>query len=174
MSEYKTLKAEYKTLKLRLVELNTLAERARHAWYKTGTDDKKERKETDEAEKNSRDMSKRVKALAYKLTVLEHKEVGTSLNKLFREYGITTVTIKKLLKENSVAYLRPTMVQWLPIGTAPKDDTDVLLFCNGDILIGSFAAGMWWVQQTSYKKHDPTHWMPLPKPPVLEEGKNEQ
>lgn len=199
MSEYKTLKAEYKNLKLRLVELNTLAERARHAWYKTGTDDKKERKETDEAEKNSRDMSKRVKALAYKLAVLEHKELGTSLNKLFKEYGITTVTIKKLLKEHRVAYLRPTMVQWLPIGTAPwlepiiatwknSEGTPVVcMLCkhvihtgvdsplsetlNLERLVHYWSIDMGGEEQLEV---NPTHWMPMPKPPVFEEGKNEQ
>jgi hypothetical protein len=49
--------------------------------------------------------------------------------------------------------------------TAPKDDTDVLVLCGDDILVGSFCGTMWWIEQTSYEKRDPTHWMPLPEPP---------
>jgi hypothetical protein len=55
------------------------------------------------------------------------------------------------------------------IETAPKDDTDVLIFCDdGGILIGCFAGGMWWIEQTYYEKRQPTHWMPLPAPPKME------
>jgi len=52
---------------------------------------------------------------------------------------------------------------WQPIETAPEDDTDVLVLCeDGGILIGSFADGMWWIEQTHYEKREPTYWMPLP------------
>ena len=54
---------------------------------------------------------------------------------------------------------------WQPMETAPKDDTDVLVLCGDDILVGSFCGTMWWIEQTSYEKRDPTHWMPLPEPP---------
>jgi hypothetical protein len=64
------------------------------------------------------------------------------------------------------------MTEWQLIETAPKDDTDVLVFCNGDILIGSFACGMWWISQISYERHNPTHWMPMPEPPALGEKKD--
>jgi len=58
---------------------------------------------------------------------------------------------------------------WQPIETAPKDDTDVLILCgDGDIVIGSFAGGMWWIEQTYYEKRKPTYWMPLPEPPKLD------
>jgi hypothetical protein len=180
MSEYETVKAEYEDLKPRLFELEALLERARHVWFRTLMDDKKERKEVDEAEINVRGMSKRIKALALKLVVLEHKELGTSLNKLSRKYDITTVTIKKLLEANGVAYLRPTLVQWLPIGTAPKDGTKFLASMAG----GDMAE----VELVSYNEdsgewrnyaYDPpnieedwmTHWMPLPMRPALGEVK---
>ena len=182
MSEYETVKAEYEDLKPRLFELEALLERARHVWFRTLMDDKKERKEVDEAEINVRGMSKRIKALALKLVVLEHKELGTSLNKLSRKYDITTVTIKKLLEANGVAYLRPTMVQWLPIGTAPKDGTKFLAsMAGGDMaeveLVSYNEASSEW---RNYAYDPPnieedwmTHWMPLPMRPALGEKKDD-
>ena len=132
-------------------------------------------------------MQKSVKAVAHKLIVLEHKELGTSMSKLFREYGISTLTIKKLLKEAGVAYLRPTLVQWLPIGTAPKNGTVVLGFAdnkdgtvflseimwckNNETIIGvtdSVVGPNQWFSLLSSGSVCPTHWMPLPEPPVLE------
>jgi hypothetical protein len=57
------------------------------------------------------------------------------------------------------------MTEWQDISTAPKDDTEVLVFCeDGGILIGCFA-GIWWIEQTYYEERKPTHWMPLPAPP---------
>ena len=46
---------------------------------------------------------------------------------------------------------------WQPIATAPRDDTDVLVLCGDDILVGSFCATMWWIEQTTYEKREPTH-----------------
>ena len=55
---------------------------------------------------------------------------------------------------------------WQPIATAPRDDTDVLVLCDhGIISIGSFAAGMWWIEQVTYEERNPTHWMPIPERP---------
>jgi len=55
---------------------------------------------------------------------------------------------------------------WQPIETAPKDDTEVLVLCgDGGIVIGCFAGGMWWIEQTYYEERKPTHWMPLPEVP---------
>ena len=55
---------------------------------------------------------------------------------------------------------------WQPIATAPRDDTDVLVLCDhGIISIGSFCGTMWWIEQTTYEKREPTHWMPIPERP---------
>ena len=55
---------------------------------------------------------------------------------------------------------------WQPVETAPRDDTEVLVLCrDGGILIGAFAGGMWWIEQTFYEKREPTHWMPIPERP---------
>lgn len=182
MSEYETLKAEYEDLNLPLLKLEMLQEQARRAWCVAGYDDKKTYKELSDADKNLRDMQKSIKALALKLVVLEHKELGTSLNKLSRKYDITTVTIKKLLEANGVAYLRPTLVQWLPIGTAPKDGTKFLALMrggNGDIEIAFHTDGEYGgFRVDSYappmiNEDWMTHWMPLPMRPALGEKKDD-
>lgn len=57
--------------------------------------------------------------------------------------------------------------RWQPIETAPKTDDDVMLFLSdGDIVIGywrddanAFDSDAGWVPR-------PTHWMPLPSPPI--------
>lgn len=55
---------------------------------------------------------------------------------------------------------------WQPIETAPKDDTDVLVHCeDGGIVIGCFAGGKWWIEQTYFEERKPSHWMPLTEPP---------
>ena len=186
MSEYEILKAEYENFKIRLSKLETLREQAIRAWADAGYHDKKTYKELSAADKNFQDMRKSVKALAYNLVALEHKEFGTPINKLSREYGMSPLTIKKLLKENGVAYLHPTLVQWLPIGTAPKNGTVVLGFADnkdGTVFLseimwckknetiigiaGNEAGPNQWFSLLLSGSVCPTHWMPLPEPPAL-------
>ena len=78
-------------------------------------------------------------------------------------------------------------MEWLPIESAPKDGTEVLLYgiwageIHGEskspvIDIGSWAGGSsdyagndWWQLSTGDAYAcwmRPTHWMPLPPPPV--------
>ena len=61
---------------------------------------------------------------------------------------------------------------WQPIGTAPKDGTEVLLKTSRT---GRIANGLWnavnsehgfWVW--AYIQAEPNHWMPLPKPPAMQ------
>lgn len=69
-------------------------------------------------------------------------------------------------------------MQWRPIETAPKE-VSVLVYGEWegeihagdgtkDILIAKFEHGEWYVEggdyYASYVKN-PTHWMPLPRPP---------
>ena len=126
METYKAVKTQYNDLQLRLLKLEILAEQKTRFWFEADCKDRKASKEMTKADKDVRDMQRSVKAVAYKLVALEHKEFGTPINKLSREHGISPLTIKKLLKENGVAYLRPTLVQWFPIGTAPKNGTKFL------------------------------------------------
>lgn len=58
-------------------------------------------------------------------------------------------------------------MKWQPIETAPKDGTDLLLWepSLGQSVIAHSVNGEWpWF----YK---PTHWMPLPDPPVTAEAR---
>jgi len=58
---------------------------------------------------------------------------------------------------------------WMTIDTAPKDDTEVLVLCkDGGIVIGCFAGGMWWIEQTRYEERKPIYWMPIPEAPRYE------
>lgn len=69
-----------------------------------------------------------------------------------------------------------TFGEWLDIETAPKDGGNVLLWCvdlvggNGRVATGSWHgiySGSWWDFHMEYTLN-PTHWMPLPDPPVIE------
>ena len=58
------------------------------------------------------------------------------------------------------------MTEWQPIETAPKDGTDVLVWCGGAMFIACMDVGRWFFDRTDHSvKPIPTHWMPLPKPP---------
>lgn len=87
----------------------------------------------------------------------------------------------------------PAFGVWLPIETAPKDDTDVLLYAaawdwSWGIQIGRFSGGQWHTAEGCVDENDPsfdadaevedefgdldcddntgpTHWMRLPSPP---------
>jgi hypothetical protein len=70
---------------------------------------------------------------------------------------------------------------WRDISTAPKDGTSVLLFSSGEMVVarwdadygfvdpeGAFVAPLSDGWDRAVKDHysDPTHWMPLPAPPI--------
>lgn len=61
-------------------------------------------------------------------------------------------------------------VKWQPIETAPKDGTRILL-CgkNGKIADSHYGQPDGWANPRCfiwpYVNANPTHWMPLPKPP---------
>lgn len=71
------------------------------------------------------------------------------------------------------------MIEWRPIETAPRDGTEILVFepAKGEygsqyIAVVSFKEQGWngpkWYE-TLNEEHtvdEPTHWMPLPKPPT--------
>jgi hypothetical protein len=182
METYKAVKTQYNDLQLRLLKLEILAEQKTRVWVEANYKDKKASKEMREADKNVYDMRRRVKEVAYKLVALEHKEFGTPINKLSREHGISPLTIKKLLKENGVAYLRPTLVQWLPISTAPKDGTRFLTSIGVGGCMPEIEIVLYNVENSEWRTYayDPpnieeswmTHWMPLPEPLALVEKKD--
>lgn len=71
------------------------------------------------------------------------------------------------------------MTQWQPIETAPRDETEILLFhadaarwpySDSGMVIGfsSTVSAVYWFQYEFDSHHihpSPTHWMPLPQPP---------
>ena len=71
----------------------------------------------------------------------------------------------------SVEYTRADLSpQWLPLDSAPRDGTWVLIWIGwiGNPRSSAFEHGSWqnlpWVANS--KDYNPTHWMPLPKPPT--------
>jgi hypothetical protein len=62
------------------------------------------------------------------------------------------------------------MTQWSSIASAPKDGTVILVWDadNEDIFIVSYyqEAGTWPWRDNQYSARRPTHWMPMPTPPV--------
>ena len=64
------------------------------------------------------------------------------------------------------------MSQWQPIDTAPKDGTHILAYQPGPFdccTVIHWYGGAWSVVVVSYYDVEwaPTHWMPLPPPPVV-------
>ena len=63
-------------------------------------------------------------------------------------------------------------MQWQPIETAPKDETEILLFCSAGPL-SDMGLCYWrddeqmtgWTWGAGNRFNNPTHWMPLPAPP---------
>lgn len=62
--------------------------------------------------------------------------------------------------------------QWMPIETAPRDGTEIIVWNQTDlhdycgVWIGKFMDGHWWLKHFGWcGAHRATHWMPLPKPP---------
>jgi len=70
------------------------------------------------------------------------------------------------------------MGEWQPIETAPRDGTEVLIFearhsFGYDYAVGKFVLrwdgdtiGGWSNRNSSSAYNHPTHWQPLPLPPV--------
>lgn len=57
---------------------------------------------------------------------------------------------------------------WQPIETAPKDGTEVVVVdFDGDRFIASSTDGKNWYD-CAYPVYCPTHWMPLPAPPMAD------
>ena len=67
------------------------------------------------------------------------------------------------------------MTEWQPIETAPKDGKNILISNDRGMFVAAFDADWdldgWWLvsdgkdHERPLRGNDPTHWMPLPKPP---------
>ena len=68
---------------------------------------------------------------------------------------------------------------WQPIETAPKDGTGILVYCQKSLTV-PVTGGYWddhpacqcWIAGGYMQKvFPPTHWMPLPAPPLPDNAK---
>lgn len=74
--------------------------------------------------------------------------------------------------------------QWQPIETAPKDGTEIILFCTPNEVThlsplvingrwrpteGFLSPGLWSISHAVGPSFKPMHWMPLPQPPQVAE-----
>lgn len=61
-------------------------------------------------------------------------------------------------------------MEWQPIETAPKDGNDMLIVTHWkDIYVGYWDLMDERFMESEYVViYEPTHWMPIPKPPVQE------
>ena len=63
------------------------------------------------------------------------------------------------------------LMQWMPIDTAPKDGSKVLIHQAGSVVIARFveSLGVWRTDDhddyAMFFECDPSHWMALPDPP---------
>lgn len=67
-------------------------------------------------------------------------------------------------------------MEWQPIDTAPNDGTHVLVYDGWPISAWwddeeRGYGGQCWRSSSTHEWLTPTHWMPLPNPPALGEGK---
>jgi hypothetical protein len=68
------------------------------------------------------------------------------------------------------------MSEWQPIETAPRDETYILGYADGEMTVVHWrdydGEGCWQLAVSGLHADDgewwPTHWMPLPKPPKTE------
>lgn len=64
---------------------------------------------------------------------------------------------------------------WQPSDTAPKDGTEILVWCGGECAIAYFMYSQsnpttcWFVNDHGVKERLVTHWQPLPAPPEVKE-----
>lgn len=69
-------------------------------------------------------------------------------------------------------------MEWKPIGTAPHDGREVLVFGNGSYAVACWNGEEWrdmgdigWAGMYGDDGNQPTHWRQLPEPPKVGVGK---
>ena len=65
--------------------------------------------------------------------------------------------------------VKPDKHGWMPIETAPRDGTNIIVYAPVDgVTASKFTLGCWQrltVVYGDFPSNDPTHWQPLPEPP---------
>jgi hypothetical protein len=79
-----------------------------------------------------------------------------------------------MIKDQNGNPVQPDANEWYPIEYAPKDSTEVLIFCDGNIAQVSWediegVEGIWITNRRVFYGRDVVHhFRPLPEPPVIE------
>jgi hypothetical protein len=172
LESYENLKKQQDNFQLELEELNELKDIVHDTWRASHYEDKKSFKKLDTIEKERIRIRGLSKNISYKLIILDYQETGITISELSKKYNIGQTTIKKLFKNNDIAYIPAQMVHWRPIVSAPKDGTFILVWFEE----AQHHCILWWfADHWRFKGSDiipivdPTHWMPLPQPPKRNE-----
>lgn len=75
------------------------------------------------------------------------------------------------LAEGNSIYWYP---EWQPIDTAPRDGTVVLIYAPPHAGLGDIICKASWHEDAGWcvdELRDVTHWMPMPSPPAMKEGR---
>lgn len=102
-------------------------------------------------------------------------ESGASYTEIGKFFGAPSSTIRNALSRRGRYVTRKDVAkpQWQPIETAPKDGSHVLLCDDGWFCIAGWwddaprdEGGQCFKNSQSHLWLNPSHWMPLPKPPI--------
>lgn len=79
--------------------------------------------------------------------------------------GVADVGI--ILEARLAAMQAPIVTDWQPIETAPKDGSRIFATNGDELVVMVYTIDFSWVHE-SYSPivFTPTHWQPLPKPPI--------
>ncbi len=104
-------------------------------------------------------ISSRLREAAIEAGVTAGGNTGCHCNITIHEAFMAADLINKLAAERD----------WQPIATAPKDETQILIWWEGDefMNIGYWEDGKHggWHSTEGERFESPTHWQPLPAPP---------
>lgn len=135
-----------------------------------------------------------IKFVFYGKTMTNHTDLPITVSSnllrraldMFERMSLDSNSLKVVTDISKLAYDLRTAIEtggWLPIETAPKDGTRIILRCPNIGAIegwwdcvdgGGFEEGppiFWWTTENDLiifgdgSYDDPTHWMPLPPPP---------
>jgi len=173
LESYESLKTQQNNFQLELEKLSELRGIFYDIWKASNYKDNKSSKKLDTIYIDSVRVRKLSRNISYKLIILDYQENGITVSELSRKYNVGPNTIKKLFKDNDVAYIPAQMLHWRPISTAPKDGTFILVWFDE----AKQHHILWWfADHWRFKGSDiipvvyPTHWMPLPQPPKRNEN----